>query len=86
MERVWSEAPARIYLHRAADAVDTVIAELSGEPLNPEAREELALSAAALMGRLEVLLSTLRQNGSPGPAPPLTGPAAGASPAGGPFR
>jgi hypothetical protein len=65
MERVWSVAPPRMYLHRAADAVDTLVAELSGTPLSPELRRELAAGTAALLGKLELLQGMLRRNDSP---------------------
>jgi hypothetical protein len=43
MEHVRSGALTRMYLHRAADAVDTVTSQLSGIQLSPEAREEFAV-------------------------------------------
>jgi hypothetical protein len=52
-------APAWVYLHRARDAVAMAAAALPRSQLSPEARQEYALEVAALMGRLELLLSTL---------------------------
>ncbi len=54
-------APAWVYLHRASDAVAMATAAVRRTELSPAAREELALEVAALMGRLELLLSTLRR-------------------------
>jgi hypothetical protein len=61
----WDAAPARLYLHRAADEVDTVMAELPGTQLSPEVREEFASVVTELMGKLERLLSMLLPPGRP---------------------
>jgi hypothetical protein len=57
-------APAWVHLHRAGDAVAMAAAALPRTQLSPDAREEYALEVAALMGRLELLLSTLRRRDS----------------------
>jgi hypothetical protein len=54
-------APMWVYLHRARDAVAMATAAAPRTELSPATREELALEVAALMGRLELLLSTLRR-------------------------
>jgi hypothetical protein len=53
-----SATPAWVHLHRARDAVAMAAAALRGTQLSPQASEEYALEVAALMGRLELLLST----------------------------
>jgi hypothetical protein len=54
-------APAWVYVHRASDAVDMANAAVRRTDLSPAAREELALEVAAMMGKLELLLSTLQR-------------------------
>ena len=56
-----SGPPAWLYVHRAKDAAAMATAAVCHAELSPAAREELALEVAALMGRLELLLSTLRR-------------------------
>jgi len=53
--------PAWVYLHRASDAVAMANTAVRQTELSPAAREDLALEVAAMMGRLELLLSTLRR-------------------------
>ena len=55
------EASARLHLRRAEDAVDTAAAELDGAQLAAATREEFSLEAAGLIGKVELLLSLLRQ-------------------------
>ena len=50
-----------MHLHRASDAVTMATAAVRRTERSPAAREELTLAVAALMGRLELLLSTLRR-------------------------
>jgi hypothetical protein len=54
--------PVRQLLGRARDQVDTAMAEVSDKQLSAQAREEIAVEAAVLMGKLEALLSRLRWN------------------------
>jgi hypothetical protein len=56
-----SGAPAWLYVHRAKDAAAMATAAVCHAELSLAAREELALEVAALMGRPELLLSTLRR-------------------------
>jgi hypothetical protein len=56
-------------VHQAMDAVDMALAGLPRTQLSPAARDELALDVAALMGRLEWLLSLVRREGSAAMAP-----------------
>jgi hypothetical protein len=56
-----SAAPAWVYLRRARDAVAMAAAALPRTQLSAEAREEYTLEVATLMGRLDLLLVTLRQ-------------------------
>jgi WhiB family transcriptional regulator, redox-sensing transcriptional regulator len=60
-------APARLLLHHAGDELDAALAGIAGTRLSPQARDKIALEAAALMGRLEGLLSLLRWTGNQAP-------------------
>jgi hypothetical protein len=61
VERALGAPSWRLYVCRAMDAVRTLSAGLPGMQLSPEAREELALQLAELMGRLDRLLSMLHK-------------------------
>jgi hypothetical protein len=61
VERAVGAPSSRLYVCRAMDAVRTLSAGLPGMQLSPEAREELALQLAELMGRLDGLLSMLHK-------------------------
>jgi hypothetical protein len=61
VERALGAPPSRLYARRAMDALETLSAGLPQTHLSKEAREEIALQVAELMGRLERLLSMLHQ-------------------------
>jgi len=72
-----SAATAWLYLLRARDAVSTAAAALPMTHLSPEKREEFALEVAELIGKAELLLSTLRQGNqahAPAAAPEAPAP------------
>lgn len=54
---------ARLHLRCADDAVDAAGAEVAQVRLSPQAQDELAAELAALMGKIERLLSALRHKG-----------------------
>ena len=60
-------APAWLHLQRAREAVNRAAAELSRTQLDPQARLQYTLELAALMGKIELLLSTLWRQGSDDP-------------------
>lgn len=59
-------APAWLHLHRASDAVSMATAELPRMQLSPQARQEFVLEVAALIGKVELLLSMLWRQDSQG--------------------
>jgi hypothetical protein len=61
LERALGAPSSRLYACRAMDALETLSAGLSQTHLSQEAREEIALQVAELMGQLERLLSMLDQ-------------------------
>lgn len=63
-------APAWLHLQRAREAVNMAAAELSRAELGPQARQQYALELAELMGKVELLLSTLRRQASDDPCAP----------------
>jgi hypothetical protein len=60
-------APAWLYLQRAREAVNRAAAELPRTQFDPQARRQYALELAALMGEVELLLSTLQRQASDDP-------------------
>jgi hypothetical protein len=67
VNRMPPAAPAWLYLQRAREAVNRAAAELPRTQFDPQARRQYALELAALMGKVELLLSTLRHQASDDP-------------------
>jgi len=67
VNRMPPAAPAWLYLQRAREAVNKAAAELPRTQFDPQARRQYALELAALMGKVELLLSTLRHQASDDP-------------------
>ena len=63
-------ALAWLDLQRAREAVNRAAAELPRAQFDPQARQQYALELAALMGKVELLLSTLRRQGTDDPRAP----------------
>jgi hypothetical protein len=63
-------APAWLHLQRAREAVNMAAAELPRARLGPQARQQYALELAELMGKVELLLSTLRRQARDDPRVP----------------
>jgi hypothetical protein len=59
--------PAWLHLQHAREAVNMAAAELPRTQLGPQARQQYALELAELMGKVELLLSTLRRQASDDP-------------------
>jgi hypothetical protein len=68
VNRMPPAAPAWLYLQRAKEAVNRAAAELPRTQLDPQATQQYALELAALMGKVELLLSTLRRQASDDPS------------------
>jgi hypothetical protein len=64
-DRGWGGAPAALLLRRARDEMDTALAHIAGAPLSPQVRDQMVQETAALVLRLERLLSLLSREGYP---------------------
>jgi len=67
VNRMPPAAPAWLYLQRTREAVNRAAAELPRTQFDPQARRQYALELAALTGKVDLLLSTLRHQASDDP-------------------
>ena len=67
VNRTLLATPAWLHLQRAREAVNMAAAELPRTQLGPQATQQYALELADLMGKVELLLSTLRRQASNDP-------------------